>query len=170
MAIDLAVPDTKHVPQGSLELLKTDVAQRLLHSAELAQVAYVAPDGTPRLYPTWFEWTGDELVTAAFVRSPTGRCVGRLRALQANPAVAVTIDTTDPAETLLLRGRVEISEMEGVPPEYAWCARHYWGEEVGGGFIDGLEKASVRMARISLRPTWVGLFDFRTRYPRPMEG
>ncbi|HEY5629189.1 MAG TPA: pyridoxamine 5'-phosphate oxidase family protein [Candidatus Limnocylindrales bacterium] len=170
MALVMASPDTKHVPQGSLELLKTDVAQRLLHSTELARVAYTASDGTPRVYPTWFQWTGDAFVTATMARSATGRRAGRLGALQANPAVAVTIDTREPLEVLLLRGRVEISEVDGVAPEYAWCARHYWGEEAGGGFIAGLEQSDIRMARITLRPSWVGLLDFRTRFPRQMEG
>ncbi len=169
MAVAAPVPDTKHVPQGSLELLQTDVAQRLL-ATQIARIAYVAPDGTPRLFPTWFKWNGDELVTATMARSATGRHAGRLRALRANPAVAVTIDTDNPLEVLLLRGAVEITEIEGVVPEYAWCARHWWGEEAGSGFIAGLEQAGVRMARISLRPSWVGLIDFQTRYPRQMEG
>jgi hypothetical protein len=48
----------------------------------------------------------------------------RLRALRANPDVTVMIDTeTFPPEVLTLRGRVEITEVDGVPPEYAAAAR-----------------------------------------------
>lgn len=39
------------LPQGDVRLLGTDVAQRLLSSAELARMAYVARDGTPRASP-----------------------------------------------------------------------------------------------------------------------
>lgn len=169
MPIAEAVPDTRHVPQGSLELLQTDVAQRLL-ATQIARIAYVAPDGTPRVFPTWFKWNGDELVTATMARSASGRRAGRLRALAANPAVAITIDTDNPTEVLLLRGQVEITEIDGVVPEYAWCAHHWWGDEAANGFIESLEQAGIRMARISLRPSWVGLLDFRSRFPRQMEG
>lgn len=170
MAVMAPSPDTTHVPQGSLELLETDVAQRLLHSTELARIAYIALDGTPRVFPTWFEWNGEELVTSTMVRSPSGRGAGRLRALRANPVVAVTIDTSQPLEVLLLRGTAEISEVDGVAPEYASCAHRYWGEPTASSFIEGLDQPGLRMARIVLRPTWVGLLDFRTRFPRQMEG
>jgi hypothetical protein len=43
--------------------------------------------------------------------------VSVFRALRANPNVAVTIDReTFPPEVLTLRGRVEISAVDGVPP------------------------------------------------------
>ncbi len=167
---DRTTPGTAQVPQGSLELLTSDVAQRLLAAAIPARIAYVAPDGTPRVYPTWFEWNGEEIVTAAFVHTPgTGRGAGRVRALRANPAVAVTIDTIDPTEVLLLRGRVEIAEVDGIVPEYASSARRYMGAEEGAGYIASMDTPETRMARISLRPTWAGVIDFRTRLPRPLD-
>jgi hypothetical protein len=41
------------LPQGSLELLDTPVARKLLASAIPARVAYTAKDGTPRIVSTW---------------------------------------------------------------------------------------------------------------------
>lgn len=38
------------LPQGDVRLLDTDSAQGLLASTELARVAYVAADGTPRVF------------------------------------------------------------------------------------------------------------------------
>jgi hypothetical protein len=56
-----AIPeDLLMAPQGDVRLLQTDVAQRLLTSTELARVAYVATDGTPRVFPMLFHWTGDD--------------------------------------------------------------------------------------------------------------
>jgi hypothetical protein len=52
------------------------------------------------------------------------RAAARLGALRANPQVAVSIDTESfPPEALLLRGRVAITEVDGVAPEYALAAR-----------------------------------------------
>lgn len=80
--------------QGDVGLLETEVARRLLASRIPARLAYIAPDGTPRLMATWFHWGGDVLSMATFLAAPHLRHpVGRLRALRANPEVVVAIDT-----------------------------------------------------------------------------
>jgi nitroimidazol reductase NimA-like FMN-containing flavoprotein (pyridoxamine 5'-phosphate oxidase superfamily) len=45
--------------QGSLELLSDPVAQELLSSVNPARLAYTWTDGSPRVVPMWFHWTGD---------------------------------------------------------------------------------------------------------------
>lgn len=50
------------IRQGDPRLLDNPVAQRLLHSTELARLAYMGQDGLPRLIPTLFHWTGTEIV------------------------------------------------------------------------------------------------------------
>lgn len=160
--------------QGDLELLETDVARRLLHSSIPARLAFTATDGTPRVMSTWFVWTGDELVMATYVHCPPmgiTRPVRRLAALRANPAVAVTIDTeSQPPEVLLLRGRVSITEVDGMVPEQAEAARRYLGEEGGAGYVAQARHPETRMARIALRPTWAGVLDFQGRLPGIMAG
>ncbi|WP_413454305.1 hypothetical protein AA0Y32_03480 [Georgenia phoenicis] len=82
------------LPQGDLRLLDAPLAQRLLHSTIPARLAYTARDGTPRVVPTWFHWTGEELVMATFLSAPhVAGPARRLPALRARPDVAVTIDT-----------------------------------------------------------------------------
>jgi nitroimidazol reductase NimA-like FMN-containing flavoprotein (pyridoxamine 5'-phosphate oxidase superfamily) len=83
------------IPQGSLQLLDTPVARRLLAWAIHARVAYTAKDGTPRIVPTWFQWTNGELVMPTYIQAPHIPAPGarRLAALRARPAVAVSIDT-----------------------------------------------------------------------------
>ena len=66
------------------------VAQRLLASADLARLAYVATDGTPRVVPIAFEWDGARLVMGTVPAS------AKVAAIRANPAVALTIDTSPP--------------------------------------------------------------------------
>lgn len=153
------------IPQGDPRLLDSDLAQRLLATALPARLAYVAPDGTPRVSPIWFHWTGDELVCATFTPSP------KVTALRANPSVAVSIDTdTFPPEVLQLRGEVEIAEVSGPVPEYAAAAHRYLGGEEAEAYIGDLEQRRPSMARLALRPRWVGTLDFRSRLPAALGG
>lgn len=149
--------------QGDTRLLDADLARRLLASTELARLAYVAADGTPRVLPMMFHWTGDELVFATFAGAH------KIAALRARPAVAVTIDTPGPPpEVLQLRGRVTVTDVDGLVPEYVLAHHHYFGPEQGARNVAGVDRPGVRMARIALRPTWVGLLDFTTRLPHAL--
>ena len=168
MALETSDDGGPELAQGDVALLRTEVAQRLLASTMPARLAYVAKDGTPRVMPTWFHWTGDELVMPTYIRAPhIARPAHRLAALRANPAVAVTIDTDiEPPDVLLLRGRVTITEVEGVVPEYAIQARRRLPSEVADQLLSMVgQPGATTMARLALRPTWVGVLDFRTRMP-----
>jgi hypothetical protein len=164
--------DTRRLPQGDLALLDSDIAQRLLGSSVPARYAYTALDGTPRVLPAWFQWTGAELVLPTFIAAPhVRRPAYRLRALRARPDIAVTIDSEGfPPEILLMRGRVAVTEVEGVAAEYALAARRYMGEEAATEYLAQIDQPGTRMARIALRPAWVGLLDFQTRLPEGMQG
>ena len=169
-----APTDTAGLPQGDLALLETETAQRLLASAIPARMAFVALDGTPRIVPTWFHWTGEELVMPTYLAGPQigiRHPAARLSALRARPEVAVSIDTeTFPPQSLTLRGKVEITEVDGLAPEYAAAARRYLGEEAAAGMLAGLDQPGTMQARIALRPAWVGLIDFVTRMPSVQGG
>jgi hypothetical protein len=158
--------------QGDLGLLETEIARRLLSSTIPARFAYIALDGTPRVLATWFHWTGELLAMPTFVAAPHVRhAAGRLRALRVNPAVAVTIDTeTFPPEVLTIRGRAAVSEVDGVPPEYAAAARRYLGEEAAHEYLAQIDQPGTRMARIDLHPSWVGVLDFQSRLPSALGG
>lgn len=69
---------------------------------------------------------------------------------------------------LLVRGRVAIAEVDGVAPEYALAARRYLGAHAAADYLHQIDQPGTRMARIALRPSWVGLVDFQTRPPRNM--
>jgi hypothetical protein len=150
------------IPQGSLELLDTPLARALLASAIPARVAYTAKDGTPRIAPTWFQWTDGELVMPTFIQAPHVQAPARrLAALRARPDVAISIDTeTTPAQALLLRGQAHITEVDGVDPDYATSARRFLGEAAAHEYLAMADQPGTRMARITVRPRWVGLLDF----------
>jgi hypothetical protein len=158
--------------QGDLGLLETEIAGRLLCSRSPARFAYIALDGTPRVLATWFHWTGEVLAMPTFVAAPHVRhAAGRLRALRVNPVVAVTIDReTFPPEVLTIRGRVAVTEVDGVPPEYASAARRYLGEGAAQDYLAQIDQPGTRMARIDLHPTWVGVLDFQSRLPSALGG
>jgi len=149
------------VDSGSPALLDNPVAQELLHSAEPAQLAYCWTDGTPRVVPIWFTWTGSTLVIGSPPSAP------KVDVLRHNPQVAITINThTPPYKVLLLRGRAEVELVDGVAVEYAAAARRYFGEEQGAAWCAQVATLFSQMARIEIRPTWVEVHDFQTRLPQ----
>ena len=160
------------IPQGDLRLLHSELAKRLLNSRIPARLAYIAKDGTPRVIPTWFHWDGSEIVMATFIAGPNVRkAPGRPGALRANPNVAITIDTEGfPPEVLLIRGQASVTEVDGVPTEFEEAARRYLGEQGAKEFLSEASKPGVRMARMAVRPRWVGTLDFQTRLPSHVGG
>ena len=90
----------------------------------------------------------------------------RLAALRANPAVALTIDTEKfPAQSLMIRGRAEIDEVDGLASEYIAAARRYLGDVAAAEMVASMGQPGTVQARIVLRPMWVGILDFATRLP-----
>lgn len=162
------------IPQGDLRLLETDQAKELLASSIPARVGMIWTDGTPRVVPTWFHWTGSELVMPTYLAGPEAgirHAAKRVEALRANPAVAIVIDTeTMPPTSLTIRGRAVIDEVDGLAPEYVEAASRYLGEEGAAGLVEAMDKPGTRQARIAVKPDWVGLVDFQTRLPSVQGG
>ena len=160
---------TSTISQGDLALLHTDLAQELLHAPIPARLAFIWTDGTPRVVPTWFHWTGQEVVMVTYTAGPAiGIChpASRLAVLRVNPAVALTNDTDgDPPSSLSIRGQARITEVDGIAPEYAAAAHRYLGDEAANPMLAALDQPGTAQARISVRPAWVGLLDFVTRLP-----
>ena len=146
--------------QGSLALLNDPVAQNLLRSTVPARLAYVWPDGTPRVVPIWFHWTGQEVVLGGPPDAP------KVDVIRANPHVAVTIDGNEwPYKALLIRGTATVELVDGVVPEYVLAARRYFGEEGGDAWVGQLGSLFAQTGRIAIRPEHVTILDFETRFP-----
>lgn len=144
--------------QDSLELLNDPVADALLGSVNPARLAYTWLDGSPRVVPIWFHWTGDQFVLGSPPKAP------KLRALAADPRVALTIDdNTWPHKVLLVRGQASIELLDDVGPEYELAASRYFGPEQAPAWVSTLRGKT--MARIAITPNWVGILDFQTRFP-----
>ena len=70
-------------PSDVAEILKKPISQEMLNR-DLARLAYVAKDGTPRVVPIAFTWNGTEVVMCTTTNAP------KLASLRRNPAVALT--------------------------------------------------------------------------------
>ena len=148
------------VKQGDLELLQHPASKELLESKIPARLAYVWTDGTPRVVPIWFHWNGHQIILATPTKAP------KLKALAKNPKVALTIDdNVFPHKVLLIRGSVRLQAVDGIVPEYARAADRYFGPEQGQAWVNQLRTLISDMVRITVTPEWVGLLDFKTRFP-----
>ncbi len=149
--------------QGSLDLLDTPLAQELLHSALPAHLAYNWRDGTPRLIPIGFYWNGQEIVVCSPPDAP------KMKALTDGAQVAVNIDSPrTPSHVLMVRGTVRTELVEGLPPEYI-ASVEKGGKEAAQSWLNMARNMWPCMARIFIRPEWVGLIDFENRLPSAVE-
>jgi hypothetical protein len=114
--------------------------------------------------PIWFHWTGEAFVLGTPLTAP------KVRTLQSNPKVALTIDgDVFPYKVLQVRGTAQIETVDGVVPEYAIAAERYFGAEQGKAWIEQVRGLFSQMARIVIQPEWVGILDFEQRVPSAIE-
>jgi hypothetical protein len=74
-------------------------------------------------------------------------------------------DTMDlPQGDVRLRGRAEVHEIDGLAPEYAAAMRKS-GDAAVADYLDFIAGMAPKMERIVVRPNWVGVMDFQTRFP-----
>ena len=136
--------------------LATTGAQELLASTSAAHLAYIGTDGTPRVVPVGYFWTGAEFVIST--------------ALSARPDVSLAIDagnTPSGARALSIRGRASIEIVDGVVEEYLAAARKSMGADAAAEFEQNVRAMYGRMARIAITPHWVRYYDYGAgRMPR----
>ncbi|MVU78548.1 pyridoxamine 5-phosphate oxidase [Nocardia sp. ET3-3] len=139
-------------------------ARGLLEATSGAHLAYTAEDGTPRVVPVGFFWTGTQFVISTAETAP------KVATLSAHPDVALAIDRGDTpgdARALSIRGTASITMVDGVVEEYLAAARKSMGAAAAAEFEQNCRKMYDRMARIAITPTWVRFYDFGTgRMPR----
>jgi general stress protein 26 len=151
-------------PSEVAQVLQKSMSQEML-DRDLARLAYVAKDGTPRAIPIAFTWNGSQVVMCTSTNAP------KLASLRRNPAVALTIDTeAHPPKILLIRGEAALDEVEGIPDEYLQMNGSYemspeqrveWEAEVRSLYDS--------MVRIVVKPTWAKLIDFEETLPTAVE-
>ena len=151
-------------PNEITEVLNRPGSQEML-TRDVARLAYVATDGTPRVIPIAFTWNGTHLVMCTTKNAP------KLPALRNNPMVALTIDTeVHPPKILLIRGRAELDVVDGIPEEYLEASGTYrMTPEQRVGWEAEIRSLYDGMVRIVVTPTWAKLIDFETTLPSAVE-
>ena len=144
--------------------LSTAGAQELLGSPSAAHLAYLGRDGTPRVVPVGFFWTGAQVVISSATTSP------KVAALSSCPDVALSIDagdTPEQARALSIRGRASVEIVDGVVAEYLAAARKTMDADAAAEFEQAVRGLYEQMARIVISPHWVRYYDFGAgRIPR----
>jgi PPOX class probable F420-dependent enzyme len=137
--------------------LDDPVVATLLEGANLARLAYTGLDARPRVIPIWFTVLDGDIVMI------TGPKAAKARALEVNPAVALTIDDARPPyKVLLVDGDASLEHVEGIAPEYEGITRHYLGP-MADAYLSQLKVK--RQVRIRVTPRTWRIFDFVRRYP-----
>jgi hypothetical protein len=146
------------------EVLNKPYSQELL-ARDLARLAFIGLDGTPRAIPIGFTWNGSEIVMC------TAKNARKLPALRRNPAVALTIDTeVHPPKVLLIRGRAQLDVVDGIPEEYLKSSGTYeMTPEQRAEWEVGVRSLYDGMVRVVVAPTWAKLIDFETTLPTAIE-
>ena len=151
-------------PEQVTEVMHDPLAQELLHSAIPVRMAYSGTDGLPRAIPIGFLWKDERIVVC------TSSNAYKVKALSANPKVALTIDTEAPYRALLVRGTASLEIVDGVPPEYLEASRKAMNDEQQAqAFEAEVRSLYEQMARISIAPEWAKVLDFQTRLPSAVE-
>ena len=140
--------------------LDDPVVESLLAGPNLARLSYIGTDGRPRVVPIWFTHEDGDIIMI------TGPKAEKVPALEANSAVAISIDSdTPPYEVLLVDGDATLEHVDGMDPLYRSIVERYLGP-VADGYLNSLKvKRQVRI-RTKLR-SW-RIFDFVKRRPKSL--
>jgi hypothetical protein len=146
------------------DVMAKPLAQQLLNEVPVLHLAYTGLDGAPRAIPIGYLWDGVRFQLWTIPNSP------KVRALAADPRVAVTIDMLGtPARLLLARGRAALTAVDGVPAGYLEASHRALAREGWDDFDAQVRSLYDRMVAITVTPDWAKLIDFETTVPVALE-
>jgi len=146
------------------DVMAEPIAQQLLREVPILHLAYTGLDRGPRVIPIGYLWDGRTFQFWTIPGAP------KLRALQADPRVAITIDMNGmPPRVLYVRGRAAITVVDGVPAGYLEASHRGLPREQWDGFDAQVRSLYDRMAAIEVTPDWAKLIDFERTLPIAVE-
>lgn len=142
--------------------LDDDVVSGLLSGPHLARLAYIGRNGRPHVVPIWFTYADDAIVMV------TGPKADKVRAIEVNPAVALTIDSsTPPYHVLLIDGDATVEATEGMAAEYPGIVEKYLAGAAENYLRPMRERVKTqRRIRVAIRSYKV--LDFVKRTPKSL--
>jgi PPOX class probable F420-dependent enzyme len=142
--------------------LDDPIVAELLGGANLARLAYIGLNGRPHVVPIWFTHRNGEIVMI------TGPKADKVRAITANPAVSLTIDSsTPPYHVLLIDGDATIEPTVGMAEEYPEIVRRYLGP-AAHAYLAGMRDRVREERRIRVRVRSWRVLDFVKRFPKSL--
>ncbi len=140
--------------------LDDPVVAELLGSANLARLSYIGLDGRPRVVPIWFAFIDGEFIMV------TGPKADKVRAIEANGAVALSIDSsTPPYHVLLIDGDATVEATDGMAAECPDIVGRFLGA-AKDAYLGNLRVKTQR--RIRVRPRAWRVLDFQRRFPKSL--
>jgi|SRR5579863_1286037 Pyridoxamine 5'-phosphate oxidase len=146
------------------EIMALPISQQLLHDETILHLSYTGRDGAPRVIPIGYLWDGRSFLMWTV---PTS---AKVKALQADPRVAISVDVAGPPPRVLLaRGRAALATEDGVPDGYLEASRRYLPPDAWDDFEVQVRALYEQMTVITITPHWARLLDFETTAPRAVE-
>jgi hypothetical protein len=146
------------------QVVAMPIAQQLLRDEPILHLSYTARDGGPRVIPIGYLWDG------ASFRMWTIPSSAKVRALQADPRVAITIDIPGPPpRVLLIRGTATLTTVDGVSDGYLEASHRTMPPQAWEAFDAQVRALYEQMVAITVTPAWARLLDFETTAPRAVE-
>ena len=98
----------------------------------------------------------------------TGPKADKVRALEANPAVALTIDSaTPPYHVLLIDGDATVEPTDGMAPEYPEIVGRYLGA-AADAYLAPMRTRVKTQRRIRVKVRGWRVLDFVKRFPKSL--
>lgn len=146
------------------EVMSDPISAALLRDEPLLRLSYSASDGSPRVVPMGYGWDGTN------IRMWTVPIAAKVRALRADPRVAMVIDVGGPPpRVLLMRGDAELETAPGVPSAYLDASHRNIPREMWDGFDSQVRDLYEEMVTITVTLTWAKLLDFERTAPSAVE-
>lgn len=146
------------------EVMAKPISRTLLQSEPVLHLSYTGLDGGPRVIPIGYVWDGRQFLAW------TVPIAAKVRALRADPRVAITIDILGPPPRVLLaRGQAELTTVDGVPDGYLDASHRTMPPDAWDGFDEQVRALYDQMVAIAITPVWAKLLDFETTLPSAVE-
>jgi PPOX class probable F420-dependent enzyme len=148
--------------------LDDPVVAELLSGPNLARLAYVGVNGRPHVVPIWCAYVRDPRGGGGDIVMVTGPKADKVRALQANGAVSLTIDSSKPPyHVLLIDGDATVEPTEGMAPEYPEIVQRYLGAGAEA-YLAPMRDRIKSQRRIRVKVRSYRVLDFVKRFPKSL--
>ena len=142
--------------------LDDPIVAELIEGPNLARLAYVGTNGRPHVVPIWWAYQDGDIVMV------TGPKADKVRALEANGAVAITIDSHKPPyHVLLVDGDATVEPTDGMAPEYPAIVQRFLGA-AAEGYLAPMRQRVKEQRRIRVKVRSYRVLDFVKRFPKSL--